>query len=54
MQHMLMGPTWGIVAVVVVVGIVNLACWAAMLKMLLQPGERDPRHPKYAILRRDR
>lgn len=54
MQNMSMGPLWGIVAVAVVVGAVNLACWIAMARMLLRPGETDPQHPKYLILRADR
>jgi hypothetical protein len=25
-----------------------------MFKMLIRPGEKDPRHPKYRVLRKDR
>jgi hypothetical protein len=54
MQNMLMGPTWGIVAVAVVVGVVTTGCFIAMFKYLVHPGENRPDHPKYSILRRDR
>lgn len=54
MHNMLMGPTWGIILVATVTGIVTLGCFIAMFRYLTHPGERDPRHPKYDILRRDR
>ncbi|HEU0276668.1 MAG TPA: hypothetical protein VFQ95_02425 [Rhodanobacteraceae bacterium] len=54
MHNMLMGPTWGIVAIAIVVGAVTLACFVLMFKYLARPGETDPHHPKYDILRRDR
>ncbi len=54
MHNMLMGPTWGIILVATVTGIVTLGCFIAMFKFLTHPGERDPNHPKYSILRRDR
>ncbi|HKT40780.1 MAG TPA: hypothetical protein VJQ86_00305 [Rhodanobacteraceae bacterium] len=54
MQNMMMGPFWGIVAVATVGGLITLGCFAAMFWWIFRPGERDPRHPKYAILRRDR
>ncbi len=54
MQNMLMGPMWGIIAVATVVGLVTLACFIAMFRYLTHPGEHNPDHPKYSILRRDR
>lgn len=54
MHNMLMGPTWGIIAIAVVVGAVTLGCFVLMFKYLTHPGEKNPSHPKYSILRRDR
>lgn len=54
MHNMLMGPLWGIIAVAVVVGVATLACFIAMFKYLAHPGESNPNHPKYSVLRRDR
>lgn len=54
MHNMLMGPAWGIIAVATITGVVTLGCFIAMFKFLSRPGETDPDHPKYAILRRDR
>lgn len=42
------------ILVVSIAGIVTVACFAAMFWWIFRPGERDPHHPKYAILRRDR
>ena len=53
MQHHLMGPLWGNLLIVVLAGAITLGCFAAMFRMLFHPGERDPRHPKYMILRED-
>ncbi|WHZ11390.1 MAG: hypothetical protein OJF60_001829 [Burkholderiaceae bacterium] len=53
-EHMIMGPFWGNVAIVVVTGAITIACFVAMFWMLLRPGERDPQHVKYDILRPDR
>lgn len=53
MSHALMGPFWGNVVIVAVAGAITLASFGAMLRMLCHPGERDPRHPKYMILRED-
>lgn len=54
MHNMMMGPLWGIIAVGSVVGVVTLGCLIAMIKYLTHPGEHNPNHPKYSILRRDR
>jgi hypothetical protein len=53
MHHGFMGPFWGNVAIIAIAGAITLACFAAMFRMLFRPGERDPRHPKYMILRHD-
>lgn len=53
MQHALMGPFWGNLVIAVLAGAITLGCFAAMFRMLLRPGERDPRHPKYMILREE-
>lgn len=52
--HMIMGPFWGNVAVVALAGVVTIACFAAAIWMVLRPGEKDPHHVKYDILRSDR
>ncbi|HXS03218.1 MAG TPA: hypothetical protein VN731_01985 [Rhodanobacter sp.] len=54
MQHMLIGPLWGIVAVASVAGIITTGCFVAMFWMIFRPGENDPHHAKYDILRPDR
>ncbi|HET7560841.1 MAG TPA: hypothetical protein VFJ87_00495 [Rhodanobacteraceae bacterium] len=54
MQNLMMGPFWGMVAISVVGGLITLACFAVMFRFIFHPGETDPRHPKYQILRRDR
>lgn len=54
MHNMLMGPLWGIITIATVVGVITLACFIAMVRYLVRPGEEDPHHPKYDILRRDR
>ena len=54
MHDHLVGPTWGNVIIIVLAGAVTLACIWAMLRMLIRPGEDDPAHPKYRILREDR
>lgn len=47
-------PLWGVLLVAGIAGLVALACIVAAVRMLLHPGERDPRHVKYQILRPDR
>ncbi|CAM5231514.1 hypothetical protein [Rhodanobacter lindaniclasticus] len=54
MQHMLMGPLWGIVAVASIAGVITVGCFVAMFWMIFRPGEKDPHHAKYDILRPDR
>lgn len=54
MQHMMMGPLWGEILVVSIAGIITIACFVAMFWWMAHPGEKDPRHPKYQILRHDR
>lgn len=53
MSHPFMGPLWGNVLIVTVAGAITLACFGVMLRMLFHPGERDPQHPKYMVLRED-
>lgn len=53
MSHAFMGPLWGNVLIVTLAGAITLACFGVMFRMLFHPGERDPRHPKYMILRED-
>jgi hypothetical protein len=52
--HSLAGPLLGNVLVAGAAGLVTLACIAATLRMLIDPGERNPNHPKYRILDADR
>jgi hypothetical protein len=54
MTHHLLGPLWGNAVIIALAGIVTVACFAAMFRMLIRPGETDRRHPKYDILRDDR
>lgn len=53
MHHALMGPFWGNVAIVSLAGALTITCFVAMVWMLVRPGERDPRHPKYSVLEDD-
>ena len=50
MDHHLSGPLWGNLLIIVGGGAITLACFAAMVWMLLRPGETDPHHPKHHIL----
>jgi hypothetical protein len=50
MNHAIVGPLWGNVAIMALAGSASLASFAAALRMLFRPGERDPLHPKYMIL----
>jgi hypothetical protein len=54
MHDHLIGPFLGNVMIVAVAGAVTLACFVAMFRMLFHPGETDPHHPKYEVLRDDR
>jgi hypothetical protein len=53
-HHHLIGPYWGNVIIIGVSGAITLACFVAMFWMLRRPGETDPDHPKYLVLRHDR
>jgi hypothetical protein len=53
-DYSLAGPPLGNALVVGAAGIVTLVCIAAALWMLIDPGERDPNHPKYRVLDADR
>ncbi len=53
MAHHMTGPLWGNLIIIGVGGLITLACFAAMFWMILRPGERDPKHPKYDILNDD-
>ena len=54
MHHHLSGPFWGNVIIIALTGAITVACFVAMFRMLIYPGETDKRHPKYDILRDDR
>jgi hypothetical protein len=54
MEHHLPGPFWGNVVIVAVAGAITLACFAAMVRMLIRPAESDPGHPKHGVLSDDR
>jgi hypothetical protein len=53
-HHHLIGPFWGNVIIIGIAGAITVACFVAMCWMLLRPGEADPHHPKYLVLRHDR
>ena len=53
-EHLANAPFWGLVAIIGITGAITLACFGAMFWMLLRPGEKDPDHVKYDILRPDR
>ncbi len=53
MHHSLIGPFWGNIIIVVVAGAITVACFAAMIRMIVRPGETDRKHAKYDILRDD-
>jgi hypothetical protein len=44
----------GILIVGGAAALITLACFVAAVWMLIHPGEIDPRHPKYIVLRHDR
>lgn len=50
MHHHLAGPLIGNIIIIAVAGLITLACFAAAIRMLLRPGERNRRHPKYKVL----
>lgn len=54
MHNMMMGPLWGIVAVASIGGLITIGCFVAMFWLIFHPGEKNPHHAKYDILRDDR
>lgn len=52
-MHHAIGPDLGNLIVAVVAGAITIACFAAMFWLLIHPGERNARHPKYRVLRDD-
>jgi hypothetical protein len=54
MHDHLIGPLWGNIMIIAIAGVITLACFVAMLWMLLRPGETNRHHAKYVILRDDR
>jgi len=49
MHDHLAGSFWGNVIIIVLAGAIALACIVAMFWMIVRPGEKDRKHPKYAI-----
>jgi hypothetical protein len=54
MDHHMAGPLIGNLIIILTSGTITIGCFVAMFWMLLRPGETDPHHPKYDILRDDR
>lgn len=54
MQHHLIGPLLGNIIIIAVAGAITVACFVAMVWMLIRPGEADRHHAKHTILRKDR
>lgn len=52
--HALAGPFLGNVLVASLSGLVTVACFVVAMRLLIRPGEGDPKHPKYRILSADR
>lgn len=50
MHDHLTGPFWGNLVTIALAGGVTAACFIAVLRMLIRPGESDPQHPKYMVL----
>lgn len=53
-HHGVAGPPLGNLLVAGAAGLVTLVCAGIALRMLIRPGEADPRHPKYRVLDKDR
>ena len=51
MEHHLSGPLWGNIIIIALGAVITLACFAAMIRMLLHPGEADRNHPKHDVLK---
>lgn len=55
MDHQMMaGPWLGNLVIIILAGAITLGCFVSMFWLLVRPGETDPHHPKYDILREDR
>jgi hypothetical protein len=54
MHRAFLGPFWGNVAIIAIAGAITIGCFVAMFWMIFRPGEKDPHHAKYEILRKDR
>ena len=54
MHHAFLGPFWGNVAIIAIAGAITIGCFVAMFWMIFRPGEKDPHHATYEILRKDR
>jgi len=54
MEHQLIGPLWGNIIIIAIAGFITVACFVAMFRMLIRPGEADRNHSKYTVLRDDR
>lgn len=50
----LAAPLLGNILVAGAAGLVTVACFIVALRLLINPGERDPDHPKFRILDTDR
>lgn len=53
-HHGFSGPLIGNVLVAGAAGLLTLLCFVVALRLLVHPGENDPSHPKYRVLRPDR
>jgi hypothetical protein len=53
-HHGFAGPALGNLLVAGLAGLVTVVCVVIALRMLISPGESDPRHPKYRVLDKDR
>lgn len=53
-HHGLAGPLLGNLLVAAAAGLVTLASIVVALRMIIDPGESDPNHPKYRVLDADR
>lgn len=53
-EHMMQGPWLGNLLIIIFSGMITVGCFAAMVWMIVHPGEADRHHPKRDILRDDR
>lgn len=54
MHNHLAGPFWGNLAIVLIAAAITIACFVAMVWMLVRPGEIRRDHPKYLVLEEER